>query len=506
MGTLKIAYSKGTSAISYTDVLWLHSSLAVNNEGWKIRYDGWAQGVTQYSGGVWSNVEERITVKVTGTSADDLSAKLIVLDTLIDDIQYHITANSNRVYWLFSALSGEAAPNGDENNQVYRQCPIISIASSFNQGLFARSVEGANTIIQYTIVIKRKPFWEGMNYTSGTDTYLAYSVTENQAAMRTVGGEAVLSNTVKGTSPSRIMRMTLSGESGGGGPIVEAWLGFRSAQLGTPSEFTPIWEIETAGTRSADTTIQSEASDTSPIGSSINNKLVCDFSNETAMGSRAIITVEDAVRTSFLDEQRGRHLVLLRAKVTGDRTAYVRMDSAYEDATNWATNERILVDSTDWYLYPLGYITIPYTRLAEYEAVYGRASTFGEYSVKISAQSASGSSGNLEMDCLVMIPQDDGAVYIGDADIDYTESIVGFAALGFDPLGNSYAVNRSSPALFINKTLDVQFEHFAIPVGSGTIAILAAQRASSQVLADTLELDLFGRFRWRSLRGAEGWS
>lgn len=496
MATLAIRYSKGTPANSFTTALWLHSSTGTYDEGWKIRYDGWTQGVTQFINGEWTNAEERVTMRIIGTSANDLSNKLIKIDELVQDIQFHLNANSNRVYWLFTAMDNEAAPLGDENYQSYRICPIIGIASSFNEGLFKR---GGTTVLQYTIIIKRLPFWEGVNYSIIYEAYTALNISEGQFSISTVGGKMTFSDTVEGTAPARITRFRLASESGGGGPMTQAWFGFRSAELGTPANFVPVWELEDAGTLGDDTTVVSESSDTSPSGSTTNNKLQCTFATDQTMDTRAVIKVGDV--TANVGDQRGRHLVLLRAKVTDTRTAYVRMDSAYTNATSWRTGTRMLVDSTSWLLYPIGYITIPATRLSEFETLYGGGPTFNNFAIRIGAQDAGGS-GNLEMDCLVLIPQDEGAVYINNASMEYTGGVSGEGILGIDPFGNSYAVDI--PSFAIEKGLEAQFEHFALPNGNGNIGVLAAQRATSQVLIDTLWVSFYGRFRWRSLRGMQG--
>jgi len=504
MATLAIRYSKGTPASfnSFTTALWLHSGTELYDEGWKIRYDGWAQGVTQSTGDKWTNVEERVTMRIVGSTANDLSSKLIKLDTIVNDIQFHLNSNSNRIYWLFTAIDNEAAPLGDEYHQSYRICPVINIASSFNEGLFRR---GGTTILQYTIIVTRLPFWEGLNYNVTSESYRAFNIDEVKTNVSTVGGMSTFSNSILGTAPARVTRLRFAVNSGGGGPITTAWLGFRSSMLGTPADFVPVWELEdtAAANRGADTSVASESSDTSPSGSTSNNKLRCTFGTP-AMASRAIITLADVTTSTQRDDQRGRHLVLLRAKGSG-LTAYIRMDSGYSGAANWRTGTRILVDSTSWYLYPLGYITIPATRMSEFETLEGGAATFNNFGVRINAQLASGS-GTLDMDCLILIPQDEGAVYINNANLEYTSSTPGWADVGYDPFNNTYQVNRLSPWLAVDKTLEAQFEHLALPNGSGNIVILAAQRASSQVLADVMGISFFGRFRWRSLRGTEGWS
>lgn len=223
------------------------------------------------------------------------------------------------------------------------------------------------------------------------------------------------------------------------------------------------------------------------------------------MASRSIITVGDVTTSAQRDDQRGRHLVLLRAKVDGTRTAYVRMDSGYSGDTNLRTGTRILVNSTSWYYYPLGYVTIPSTKMIETEALFGGAITFYNYGIKINAASAGGS-GNLDMDCLVLVPQDDGAVYLNGAYIDYvSDDDTGSASIHTDPFDRMYATGHPSDQDGkISKTLEVQFAKFALPNGADVVTVLAAQRASSQVLNDLLFVSIQGRFRWRTLRGAQG--
>lgn len=514
MATLAIRYSTGTQATAYTTALWLHSSTGNFDEGWKIRYDGWVQGVSQYSNGEWGNVEEKVTLKITGTSPDDLSTKTQALDTIVNDIQYHIDSNSSRIYWLFTALTGESCYLGERNqtetdDQAYRICPIIGIASSYNEGLFGTAGDGGSIVLQYTIIIKRLPLWEAETLTvSAIAEKTRFSLIDANANIPTVGGTASLLPTVYGTSTSRIVSMSLSTPSSlVTGAVTEAWVGFRGPELGTPSLFVPVWEMEdtAAGNRGADTSVASEGSDTSPSGSTSSNKLRCTFSGTTSMASRAIVTITDVTTSAQRDDQRGRHLVLLRAKVDGDRTAYVRMDSAYSSATNWRTGTRIKVDSTSWYLYPLGYVTIPSIRMTEVEAVLGGAATFANFGIKINAESAGGSSGNLDMDCLVLIPQDDGAVYINNANMQYVSpESFGAAYVYTDPLWNQHGANYSAGSDFVTSLLEAQFQHFALPIGPDIVIVLAAQQSSSQVLTDVLTVGIDARFRWRSLRGSEG--
>ena len=192
--------------------------------------------------------------------------------------------------------------------------------------------------------------------------------------------------------------------------------------------------------------------------------------------------------------QEGRFLILLRAKVDAGTTAEVRLKAGWNTGGVWHAHSPVGVSSTSYLYHELGTVTIPPQRLD---------STFNflDFALRLNAR-RTGGAGDLDMDCLVLIPVDEaflkvdgGLVELVVADerpIHVTRqpegTLVGYAYLG----GNVIRV----PAL--------SDYNWALPPGSGVV-VIAGQRATSQVITDTVDLDMAAFARWLSLRGADAW-
>lgn len=422
------------------------------SQGFTLAYDGWTPSVPPGdSDNLVAPVIETMIMRVKGDTADDLASKLQALDRKIEQARWYLSQlTQQNSAFLRVQLDGEFRP---------RIATVYSVHGAPRTHFF--NTKPCNFIVDYRLTFRRMPYWEGSG--TGSVRNIRPPSTDSLGGINDFGGP------IKGDVPGRIFFISLHEQSGG--PLYEYWVGFRTNRFGERGHFQPIWECED-GTLSNST---STASDSAASGGSLAR---CTFGDASLL-ERVQIPVIDA-SPSWWQEQRGEFLVLLRAKVGSATTCRVRLSDGLSSSSVWRTGERVEVTSTDWLLHPLGTVWIPRTR---------SINLFQQYTLRLEADRKSGS-GNLDMDCFVLIPTAEGSIHAsGGYVVNYTT--VEGANEGFILSGG--------------QTVDfalVEPNNWAIPVGDG-IFVLAAQRQASQVLTDTGKISLQCTYRWRHLRGTE---
>jgi len=287
--------------------------------------------------------------------------------------------------------------------------------------------------------------------------------------------------TIAGDIPARVVNIAAAATAAN--TLKEWWFGFRSTRYGTLANFVPVWDLGIAGiTRDADTTQVAN-----PEGGNMSR---CTFTAVATMLARVIPIISDV--TANTSDQRGRFHVLLRAKVSNNTTVcHVQMADGYDGGIAWRTQQGYqVIDgavTTSFYLYPMGTIVIPPTRGTP------NTSSFATFAIAINAARISGA-GTLDMDSLVLIPYGEGAVH---AIAPAANELEIFTRENEAVDGYTYSVAGqpiNSPA--------IDCQNWGCPIGS-TMWVFAAQRATSQVIADTATIYLFYYSRWRTLRGSD---
>lgn len=434
-----------------------------------------------------TSVIESITLKIKGTSKNDLASIVQTLDAKIKEVQWWIEAPGVERYqvWIRAQLDNESQP---------RQSQIISIQPSKGIRVYNPVEVQANYIGEYTITIERTPFWE-MPY--------PYPTTTEKTSINTIGGTSVLAETINGDVPARIAKLSL-GPSSGAGFQSEYYIGWRSERFGLPHKFEPVWSCDD-GYSFTDVTSTADASAYS------GNMMVCDFSTTESLNWRVSWFLSDV--TAWPADQRGEYQVLLRARMS-DNVSVARARLAFSfgikngvperaEPMNPTYRSRVVIDgakiySTDWSLFELGTMSIPPYRVDP-------TASFISFAAEIDAERYSGS-GNLHLDCIILIPSAEGYAHmkLDRVNLEATDhcNLYQYAD------DTTFAVSDSNTTI-----LNAVAPHSAIkwglpPNGTAPYFFVAAQRYMApdkyrSLKNDTCDLIYTYIPRWRTLRGNE---
>lgn len=287
------------------------------------------------------------------------------------------------------------------------------------------------------------------------------------------GGKSILS-AIGGATDGRIARVTVEGVNGGGGPLTKVWIGVRPLYSGA-TNFNPVMELEDATTLYGTTILVTDANG-SPAATSNNvlrETLTADYVKCAAMK----LEWHDLAHKA---EYKGRYMVLGRFKVSAGVTAAVRMWTGA--GTRFIPSNPIYPTNTSYRLLDLGFMKFP--------PYSGRAgSTDIENSeMQIYAHQIGGTGGYLYMDALVLIPSKYLAVITG-CDIEYNGTLTDTQPLNLYRFPNDSELALQSVA-DIDSLVDFDMQSFYYPNGGG-VFVIAAERASSHVITDVVDLDIY---------------
>ena len=453
------------------------SSLSLFNyeDGFSLTRNGWIQAAA----GGDDRVSEAMTLHVKASSHDDLAAKLGLLDDKIREVGWYNDAADLYSVWLRAQMPDESGA---------RQALVTGMRCEPGVSFYAPPAAPGNWLREgYNLALERMPWWEstssrvygavGVNCLGGTYDYTTY------------GGSP---GAVAGNEPARIAHMALNGASGGGGPLDEFWIGFRTDRFGDRANFVPVWECE-LGSYSSPTHYDTELVDgVGGVDASGGAKLKCTFDTQAGLKPRMTLAVED-ITTNYID-QRGSYHVLCRARVTAaGTTCRVRLLDGFSSADDWRTQSRVIVSSEDWKLYALGTIIIPPSR--------GRSTSgfLRKFALRIEAERTAGSD-DLEMDCFVPIPSAEGALHVKGGVVQYVLGDSRPVYVKMHPNGeiDGWAYTGGYPI----KSVAPELTKYGLPIGAGLV-VLAGQRETQHYLDDYVSLSLQIYNRWRTLRGIE---
>jgi len=453
------------------------SSLSLFNfeDGFSLARDGWIQAVA----GDDAEITEAMTLHVEGSSHDDLASKLRALDDKIQEVGWYGDAAERYGVWLRAQIPDEGGA---------RQALITGMRCEPAVSFYAPPVAPGNFMREgYELALERMPWWEAVEHT-----------TFGERSINCLGGMCDYTysdppGTIVGNVPARIALTTVSGASGGGSePLAEFWLGFRTDRLGDRANFVSVWECESgsySGSPHYDTALIDGVGGVDASGGA---KLECTFATQAGMEPRVTVSVDEV--TSNYSDQRGRYLILVRARVSDTgTTCRIRLLDGFTSADNWRTQSRHVVSSNDWQLFPMGTVAIPPSR--------GRFTSgfLGKFALRIEAERTAGSD-NLELDCLVPIPMAEGFLYVDKGVVKYLAGDTNPVIVKIYPDGYSdgWAYTGGYPI----KSVIVEPVQYRLPVGDGRL-VLAAQRSAEHHLDDYIDLTFQIYERWRTLRGAQ---
>lgn len=406
---------------------------------------------------------EVITFSVSGTSTTNLASRVNAVATMIQQMrQRNLDQTAPEPTYLHAQLDGEP---------VKRQAFITGMQLSHNSTLMKPPTSTADFIPEATLSIARHP-WESV------------SPQADAISLADTDGSITQNNDTKyGTVPGRISRSVIGG--GAAGIIEKVWWGFRTDRYGTRANFVPAWAC-TAGTLNNNTSVTAATGDAmwQPAGGGDNDMLTR-------------VTLNMSQITANHSEQRGRHLVLLRARAesAATRTFYVRLLDGLEyfDTDTYAIRDRIEVSENSKYkFYSLGYVNIPPIGIRDTT----HDAHFSNYRMLVQAEEGASGSGGLYMTQLVLIPQSEGSGY---ADGCY---IVGFGGdqwdlnVFTDADGRQFAY--STDGTYAEAVSDLQLNNYMMPIDQYSV-VMAAESTIGQVTTHQVDFSLTYYPRWSML-------
>jgi hypothetical protein len=427
-------------------------------------------------------VDDVINLYETGTADDNLATNVQTLDAMLSRVADLKEYNDFKSIWIRRSASGESHPRQACISDIKRS-PTVDVTDPFAE---------ESILKQYALGLKREGWWEN-NKAKHIYTGSPISSLGGKMNYTSLGGDR----------PARIARTRF----GSSAALVEFWAGVQSDRLGeTPNNFQPVLNLHLGDARySPDTANLTDS--TAQDGTACS----CSFSVDT-MAQRVSVAGADLAAGAV---QRGRYLVLLRARTTSTCVARVKLNNGFFNPANWTTDSlgavtsyfRQRISNTNYKLYPIATIDLPANGV-----VYGGDATLDYVGLGISAEREPGTAGNLVMDCLILIPVLDGMVHvIGDIDVAGTGHRYEVYRTPFgDTIAKNQVYSGSSSAITPIGNLrtegSVDWKLRQTSAGVYNTVVVAAQRYISSVKADTLDIQLNAYERWVTLRGAAGYA
>lgn len=447
-------------------------SLLDYTDGFNLAANGWQQVVASDDD---DRVAEALTLRVRGTSHDDLASKLQALDDKIKEVGWYEDGAEKYGVWLRVQLEGET-----NQRQV-----LVTAANTGPLALSDYLVFTGSFLRRYRLALERMPWWESQLY------YQFYG-----SNMSCLGGMTSY-GTVYGNEPSRLARTRIEG-SALGGPgagdegLDEFWMGFRTDRFGDQTKFVPVWDLGEASDSSPYNDTTSVADGTAYGG----YKWQCTFGDESLL-KRVGATLQ--AQTSDYSDQRGEFTILLRAKVGAGTVCQIQLKDGFTYTSALRAHSRVAISSENWFLYPLGTVRIP----PSHGIIQAGFLKFFGYELFASRTSGSG---NLDIDCLVPIPSAEGSIHakisgvsVSNGGVKYVLGDTRPIIMHMFPDGNSDGWWYTSNNPYA--TVAVEPNEYALPVGTGSLILAGQRETEGHDLDDYATVQLYAHRRYRTLRG-----
>ena len=319
---------------------------------------------------------------------------------------------------------------------------------------------------------------------------------------------------IAGDVPARVNALAVKSATGGA-TLERYWMGIRGiARHGATgvTNFVPVWECED-GVNIGDTSITDDGGGSEPNTASPGSGNGDYVIINPGAGGTAIDWSDGDFHMVFnvglghigygagtYPDAAGRFICLLRAKMqTAGNEWHIRVRSgSVSSVQNY--HDPVKLASTSWNYYQLAVVSIPMRNKQALDSAL--LATDVDYdALFIEAKQISGS-GDLYLDCLCLIPVDEGYAYIIDALTNTTRCVF----VGEGPKGDTQALQVDNVTVYSNEAFE--FEHFRLPPGDGRI-ICTYARSVSSVFTDQAEFADVAQGtsayteRWTALRGAE---
>lgn len=439
--------------------------LDLSTGGYSLMNDGYFQVAAPIGA---KSVHEVITLKLQGTSKDNLATLTQAVDAKIKQVQWWLENPGIERYqvWVRVQLDGET---------YSRQAQILNITPPDKVKVFTPMEIGANYLGEYQIGIERTPFWEG-----------SISTPISKASVNALGGKQALTAGLAGDVPARMVRFRIY-PTAGSSNVSAAWIGWKTSRFGTAANFVGNWKLNN-GLYGLDTSAIADA--TAYTGF----RVATTFSVDATLKMRTQVSVGN-VSVTHPEDQRGTYLVLMRAKVSDSSIIRARIAGSF-GLLYPVYRSRQVISGTSWQLYEMGVLKIPPSRTYTYH-------TLSRYMIEVDAERLSGA-GELHVDCLCMIPIDDGAIKVtlpSSLSSAVDQKVAIFQAA--DGQINSWFESSLSNVYY--SALVSPQNTWGIPNDStAPIAVCAASdpAATGSTNGATVDFEYTYALRWRTLRGS----
>ena len=420
--------------------------------------------------------------------------------TAVTRVHQDITVVANQDYYLFFYTRGDGAEAGryaiyDNSNGAW----IVPYTSTGVPGVVYDAV--------------RQDFTTPAGCTSVRIEFLC-PVTDGVQAYFDTADVRFTDHDIVGDVPARVNALTIKSATGGA-TLDRYWIGIRGPDKHGATgvtNFIPVWECED-GTNIGDTSVSddgggSEPNTASPGGGSGDYVIVNPGAGGTAInwsdGSFHVVFSLGLGNVGYgageYPDAAGRFVCLLRTRMqTAGNEWRVRVRSgSVSNVQNY--HDPVKIASTSWNYYQSALINIPMRNKQALESTLLAANTDYD-ALHIEAMQITGS-GDLYLDCLCLVPADEGYVYIIDASTQTTRCVF----VGEGPKGDTQALQIDGTTVYSNEAFE--FEHFRLPPGDGRI-ICVYGRSANSVFTDQVEFADVAQGtsayteRWAGLRGAE---
>jgi hypothetical protein len=381
-----------------------------------------------------------------------------------------------------------------DNETGLRRALVYSISIQFKSSWFGS--EATSLDIPLVLSVVRSPYWErptAKSLPDGAPSAAACVVYDYTAA-----GDAIVAHDIVGDVGARLRFFDLK-TTGGGDFQSRFWIGFRSAgKHGATgiSNFVNTWEWEDGVNNASESGITDQADGTASGGNRV--QLVetdLDWDTDTFL-KVAYITLGTV--TANEKDNLGTFLWLLRAYVVSG-TWEVRLLFGI-NSTTAIKSSIIELTNTDWGYTEMGIESIPIRNIHNIISSDIAFSAEDTWRVSIWARRTSGS-GNLNIDCLIPIPIDEGF-----CKLDLGSLLPTYLSLGQSPEGAFSLIQRTGTPTVLDIIPPKSIENFVLPPGDGRIYCTYDKNGVSDILdAITFNDTDIGRYyeRWLSLRGSK---
>jgi len=436
-------------------------------------------------------VTEVIPVRINGTSDDNFAAELQTFHALQKlAAEYWSDQTTEIPVWYHQQLTSETGQRrslvkslrlefADEAGNWFSPAPPTT------SGKLAR------------VIIERHPYWESttlrdlpaVNPSAGLYHYYD----------PTAAGASVTAHDIVGDVGARIQRFRFNNPAGD--DIGRIWMGCRSANKhGTLTDYDPVYECE-GGTNNASESGITDHADATASGGNCVQVVETDLDWDDTWHEVCMLR-HSACGSGDEDENYGTILSLLRAQVSAG-TWEVQLRYGYDGMADddLIKGQVLELTNTPWDIIEADIHTYPIRNLKALTQTDLNSNSDASQAIFVWARRTSGS-GNLEVDCVLRLPLDEGYCILKDFDTTTASAQIYMAQ---SPDERIYTAVQLAGAFISIASVDAF--NFTLPVGDCRILVIWAGPTASDISDDFDNINAtdFGKYaeRWASLRGAE---